>query len=209
MKTLPVALVVEGKRMVVVGGGAVAARKVAALLEAGALVTVVSPELNEGFPSPIEHLPRFYAEGDCADFALVFAATNSPAVNSQIAQEARRLSIPVNDASDPDGSDFHTQGVIRRGPISIGISTEGDSPVVSAHLRRRIESLIGPEWEALFALVGELNVPKAYRGAFWKAVLNGPTLELLRDGRSDEAKKGLAALLETLRSAPSLQNDKG
>lgn len=200
MKTLPVALVVESKRALVVGGGSVAARKVAALLEAGAFVTVISPVLNEGFPSPIEHLPRLYAEGDCASFALVFAATNSPAVNSQVAAEARQLSIPVNDASDPNGSDFHTQSVIRRGPISIGVSTKGDSPVVSAHLRRQIESLIGPEWEELFALVGELDVPKEVRGAFWKAVLNGPVLELLREGKRDEAKTWLAELLETMRA---------
>jgi len=205
VKVLPVALVIEGKRALVVGGGAVAARKVAALLEAGAFVSVVSPTLNEGFPSPIEHLPRFYAEGDCAPFALVFAATNSPAVNSQVAQEARRLFIPVNDASDPDASDFHTQGVIRRGPISIGISTEGDSPVVSAHLRRQIESLLGPEWEALFALVGKLDVPKEVRGAFWKAVLNGPILELLREGHQVEARKWLEELLETLRRIPKEQ----
>jgi len=199
VKVLPVALVVEGKRALVVGGGAVAARKAAALLEAGAFVTVVSPALNEGFPSPIEHLPRLYARGDCASFALVFAATNSPAVNSQVAEEARHLFIPINDASNPDGSDFHTQAVIRRGPISVGVSTEGDSPVVSAHLRRQIESLLGPEWEELFALVGELDVPKEVRGAFWKAVLSGPILELLREGKRDEARRALDSLLNNLR----------
>jgi len=188
MKVLPVALVVEGKRILVVGGGGVASRKVAALLDAGALVTVVGPELASDFPSPVEHVARRFQQSDCAGFALVFAG------------EAHRLNIPVNDASDPNGSDFHTQAVVRRGPLSIGISTEGDSPVVSGHLRREIEALIGPEWELLFALMRETRVavrfPTSGRGALWKEVLNGPILDLLREGKQDEARRELEAMLE-------------
>lgn len=206
MRVLPVAFVVEGKRVLVVGGGSVAARKVAALREAGALVTIISPAVGQeiflaekNFPPAIKHFPRSYEEGDCAGFALVFAATNDSAVNRQVALEARRMAIPVNDASDPDGSDFHTQAVIRRGPIAIGVSTQGDSPVVSAHLKRQIETLIGPEWEALFALVGKLDVPKSARGAFWKALVASPVLDLLREGKIDEAKRELDALLANLR----------
>ncbi len=200
MKVLPVALVVEGKRILVVGGGGVASRKVAALLDAGALVTVVGPELASDFPSPVEHVARRFQQSDCAGFALVFAATDSREVNREVAGEAHRLNIPVNDASDPNGSDFHTQAVVRRGPLSIGISTEGDSPVVSGHLRREIEALIGPEWELLFALMRETRVavrfPTSGRGARWKEVLNGPILDLLREGKQDEARRELEAMLE-------------
>ncbi len=199
MKVLPVALVVEGKRVLVVGGGAVASRKVAALLEGGALVSVVSPERAPGFPAPVEHIARRFEPNDCAGFSLVFAATDSREVNAQVAQEAREIGIPLNDASDPDGSDFHTQAVVRRGPLTIGISTEGDSPVVSGHLRREIETLIGPEWELLFALMRETRAasrfPSGGRGALWKAILNGPILDLLREGKRDEAKRELEATL--------------
>lgn len=199
MKVLPVALLLEGKRVLVVGGGGVAARKVAALLEAGALVRVISPDLAPGFPAPVEHLARRFEENDCAGFSLVFAATDSREVNRIVAGEARDSGVPVNDASDPNGSDFHTQAVVRRGPLAIGISTEGDSPVVSGHLRREIEALIGPEWEELFALMRETGAatrfPTGGRGALWKEVLNGPILGLLREGKDEEAGRELEGML--------------
>lgn len=200
MKVLPVALLLEGKRVLVVGGGQVAARKVAALLEAGALVRVVSPELAPDFPTPLEHIARRFETGDCAGFSLVFAATDSREVNRRVAEEARGLGVWVNDASDPDGSDFHTQAVVRRGPIAIGVSTEGDSPVVSGHLKREIEALIGPEWEELFALMRDTRAasrfPSDGRGALWKKVLSGPILGLLREGKRDETRRALEAMLD-------------
>ncbi len=198
MKVLPVALAVENSRALVVGGGLVAARKVAALLEAGALVTVVSPELGLDFPSPIEHQKRFFAAGDCAGFTLVFAATNDREVNRAVAADARQYHALFNDASDPEDSDFHTQAVVRRGPLSVGISTEGESPVVAAHLRREIEAFIGPEWERLFALMRETGAATRYeggRGALWKQILGSDLLELLRDGQQDEARVKLEAML--------------
>ena len=192
MKVFPVALVVENRRVLVVGGGAVAVRKVAALLEAGALVTVVSPELAPDFPSSVEHRARRFEAGDCDGFALVFAATNSREVNCAVAQEARNWDIPVNDASDPNNSDFHTQAIVRRGPVCVGISTGGLSPVVSARLKRVLESAIGPEWEELFALVVEIGEPETTRrGEFWRAVLRSDALEMLREGKRDEARRAI------------------
>ena len=186
----PVALVVENRRVLVVGGGNVAARKVAALLEAGALVTVVSPELAPDFPSPIEHEARHFQTGDCEGFALVFAATNSREANQTVADDARIHRVLLNDASAPKQSDFHTQAVVRRGPICVGISTGGLSPVVSAQLKRAVEGAIGPEWEALFALVEEVGEPEtARRGEFWRAVLKSDALELLRAGKRAEARR--------------------
>ena len=193
------ALALEGRRVLFIGGGAVAARKAAALLEAGALVTVISPNLVSDFPSPVEHLAREFREGDCAGFFIVFAATNVREVNYRVTEEAKSLGLLVNDASDPVGSDFYTQAVVRRGPLTIGISTEGDSPVVSGHLRREIEALVGPEWEALFRLMRDTQAATRYhqggRGALWKVVLNGPVLELLRAGREEEARRELESLL--------------
>lgn len=195
MKTLPVALLLEGKRALVVGGGSVAARKVAALVEAGALVTVIAPELAPDFPAPLEHFPRRFEANDCQGFALVFAATNVREVNRRVADEAKAHGIPVNDASDPLGSDFHTQAVVRRGPITVGVSTDGESPVVAAQLKRQIEAAIGPEWEQMFALASEFDVPKEQRGQFWKALLGRPVLRLLRGGQSEEARREIERLV--------------
>ena len=196
MTVFPVALALDGRRVLVVGGGAVAARKVAALLEAGARVTVVSPDLAPDFPSPIAHIARCFAAGDCADFALVFAATDSRAVNELVAADGREHGAWVNDASNPADSDFHTQAVVRRGPITVGLSTGGLSPVVSARLREVVEAALGPEWEELLALVAELGEPElSKRGAFWRGVLGSGALELLRDGKREEARGGVGAQL--------------
>ncbi len=192
MRVFPVALALENRRVLVVGGGKVAARKVAALLEAGALVTVVSPELAPDFPAPVEHIQRKHRNEDCADFAFVFAATNSREVNQRVAEDARTHRVMVNDASAPTNSDFHTQAILRRGPISIGISTGGLSPVVSSRLKQVVEEAIGPEWEELLALVEEMGEPEtSKRGEFWRAVLQSDVLELLQEGKRAEAKRAL------------------
>ena len=192
MIVLPVALALEGRPVLVVGGGGVAARKVAALLESGARVTVVSPDLAPDFPGPIEHRARRFEAGDCQGFALVFTATDSRAVNEFVAAEARMGGAWVNDASDPTSSDFHTQAIVRRGPITVGISTGGLSPVVSARVKEAVEAAIGPEWEELLALVAEIGEPElARRGAFWRGVLGSGALELLRTGKRAEALRVL------------------
>jgi len=192
MKVFPVALVIENRRVLVVGGGVVAARKVAALLEAGALVTVVSPELSPDFPTPVELRARRFQAGDCEGFFLVFAATNSREVNAQVADDARKHHVLLNDASAPNESDFHTQAIVRRGPVAVGVSTGGLSPVVSAQLKRSVEDALGLEWEELFALVEEIGEPEtSRRGEFWRAVLKSEALELLRDGKHGEAKRAV------------------
>ncbi|BCM92347.1 precorrin-2 dehydrogenase [Abditibacteriota bacterium] len=199
MKVLPIALALENRCVLVVGGGPVAARKVAALLEAGALVTVISPELAPNFPAPIEYQKRRFETGDCQGFSFVFAATNAREVNRTVAADARQHQALINDASDPENSDFHTQAIVRRGPLSISLSTEGESPVVSAHLRREIEALIGPEWEELFDLMHETNAATSHkggRGALWKLVLSGPILDLLREGKRSQAKAELESHLD-------------
>ncbi len=192
MTVFPVALTLEGRRVLVVGGGNVAARKVAALLDAGADVTVVAPDLAPGFPDGVRHIARLFQEADCTGFPIVYAATDKSEVNIRVRDDAHCVGALVNDASDPDASDFHTQAVVRRGAITVGISTGGLSPVVSAHLKGVIEAAIGPEWEELLALIAEVGEPEvAERGAFWRAVLESGALELLRDGKRKEARERL------------------
>ena len=191
---LPIALNLRNRRVLVVGGGAVAARKAAACLEAGADVTVISPGLIEGFPPLAEHQARIYQSGDCAGFDLVFAATNSSHVNGQVAAQARSNKIWCNIADDPDASDFHTQSIVRQGQIAIGISTERLSPTLSRHLRERVESVVGPEYQLLQELTRELDVPLPQRAAFWRAVLDSDVLQLLRNGETARARNLLGEL---------------
>ena len=185
---LPIALNLHSRRVLIVGGGQVAARKAASCLEAEARVTVISPTLTNDFPTQIEHRARLYQPGDCQNFDLIFAATNDAPTNARIGVEARSNKIWCNIADDPQASDFHTQSVVRRGQISIGVSTGGLSPVLARHLRQQIESVVGPEYELLQTLASDLEIPLEKRGAFWRAVVESEVLPLLRAGELERAR---------------------
>ena len=170
----------------VVGGGGVAARKAAAFLECGALVTVISPDWGEDFPS-VTHFARKYRSGDCAGFVLVCAATNFAEINAQIGAEAKQLGIWCNLADDPQNSDFHTAATIRRGEITVGITTGGASPVLAGYVKSHVEAKIGNEYAQLLEIVGSYQIEVRKRGAFWRQLLESEVLELLRAGKRDEA----------------------
>ncbi len=195
----PVLLSLHEKRCVIVGGGVVAARKAAGLLEAGARVRVISPLLGAALAvlhaqGDIEVMPRPYAPGMLAQYRplLAFAATDSAAVNRAVLAEARSLGVLANAADDADEGDFHTMAAIRRGQVTVGIGTGGASPALAAHLRQRLEAAIGSEYGTLAAWLLELRpVVRARigtrdaRAAFWQRVIESPVLAYLRAG--DEA----------------------
>lgn len=196
---LPVALDVAGRAVLIVGGGAVAARKAGAFAEADARVTVVSPERGAGFP-PVDYRAKRYESRDLDGFSLVCACTDSPSVNAQIARDAKARGIWCNIADAPDDSDFHTTAVVRRGDIAIGISTGGLSPVLSRHLKAQIEGCIGPEYAELLEMTDKFSVPISQRGEFWRAVLGSDALIQLR---SNEHKLGAETLELVFKSLAS------
>lgn len=193
---LPVALNLHKRRVLVIGGGVVAARKVAACLDAGALVTVISPALADDFPRAVEHIARKYESSDCQNFDLVFAATNDAQTNAQVGVDARSNKIWCNIADDPRASDFHTQSIVRREQIAIGVSTGRLSPVLARHLRERVEEVVGPEYEMLQTLAAQSEIPLEKRGEFWRAVLESDVLAHLRAGNLEAARAHFARLLE-------------
>ena len=196
---LPIALTLANRRVLIVGGGAVAARKATACLEAGARVSVVAPDLIEGFVAPIQHIARKYESGDCINYDLIFAATDNKLVNAQVGEEARSNKIWCNIADDPDASDFHTQSVVRRGQIAIGVSTGRVSPVLARHLRERVEAVVGSEYDALQTLAREIEVPLEKRGDFWRALLQSDVLDLLRAENTQAARARLGELLDIVK----------
>jgi siroheme synthase-like protein len=158
----PLCLELTGRLCVVVGGGAVAARKVAGLVASGANVTVVAPEqapeLHElARAGRIEVQSRPYAEGDLADAVLAIAATDRPSVNARVAAEARARGILVNVVDDPAAGTFIVPAVVRRGDLQIAVSTGGRSPAVARWVREDLERLIPPEYPVLLALFAELR----------------------------------------------------
>lgn len=192
----PILVNLQGRRVVVVGGGKVGARKVIDLLHEDAAVTVISPEVSAAITAlggQIELRLTEYAAGMLAKIhpMLVFACTDSAEVNAQVAEEARTLGILVNRTDDGSAGDFTNMATIERGEITIGLATGGAAPALAAHLREKLEASIGQEYTALVRLMGELrplvmaNVAADKRAGLWQAVMHSKALDCLRDG--DEA----------------------
>jgi siroheme synthase-like protein len=185
---------------VVVGGGAVAERKVRDLLAGGARPAVISPALTEALAGwraegRIEHVERAYREGDLAGAFLAVAATNDRATNAAIAEEGRRRGILMNVADEPAEGNFHTAAVVRRGDLLLAVSTGGGSPALTAHIRRELEARYGDEYARLLALLRGLRsgaaraLPPAQLAALWRRLVSDTLLGWLRAGEDARAEQ--------------------
>lgn len=158
----PIFVEMAGRRVLLVGGGHVALEKIGKLVDAGAAVTVVAPELIEPVRAFIdrgdaEWRPRRYERGDVAGFEVVMVATDDGEVNSQVAAEARAAGIWVNAADDVNNCDFILPSLAQRGTISIAASTGGTSPALARWLRERLEEFLSEEVVALGDLLAEVR----------------------------------------------------
>lgn len=148
----PVMLSLRGVRVLLVGGGQVASRKLAGLLASGAEVTVVAPEVTEGVarsPATVELRP--YAPGEAAGYQLVMTATDDTAVNRQVADDAKAAGVFVNSADDPANCTFTLAALARRGPVTIAVSTDGHSPALAGWLRDRLAEALPEQLERIVA----------------------------------------------------------
>ena len=150
MNQFPVNLNLAGRPVLVVGTGRIALRKTEQLLACDANVTVIAPDVHDGFAGlPVTIVRRAYATNDVAGFRLVITATANTDVDQRIHDEAEALGIWVNSADDPDRCTFTLPATVRRGELLITISTAGASPALSSYLRARLGDIISPD----FALV--------------------------------------------------------
>lgn len=160
--TYPLALDIEGKRCLVVGGGKIAADKVDGLLAAGADVVVVSPTLLARVAmlaeeDAIEHHARPYRPEDLQSVFLAYGATDDLEVNARITAEARAAGVLVNAVDDPPNCDFYAVAVVRRGDLQIGISTNGHSPAFARWLREDLDARLPNEYADLLAALSEVR----------------------------------------------------
>ena len=159
MPFYPVNLKLENSLCLVVGGGRVALRKTRGLLEAGAMVRIISPELVPELSrlagkGAVEWFERPFAEGDLEGVLLVFAATNDRTVQILIETEATKYRVLLNSADAPGQSDFHVPAHFRRGPMIVSVSTGGGSPALAKKLRKQLEQIIVPGYQAVVELMG-------------------------------------------------------
>ena len=150
----PVNLIVEGRPCLVVGGGAVAAQKAAALLACGAEVHVVGEQIGpEVRALQVTWEERSYALGEVSDYRLVIAATGSPSTNKAVYDDGEAAGVWVNSADDPANCSFTLPAVVRRGPVMVAVSTGGRSPALASWLKERLAAEVGPEYEVLADLM--------------------------------------------------------
>src|SRR5689334_7018295 len=178
----PAFLSLRGKTCVIVGGGRVAARKVRSLLSTDAYIIVISPLLHTNLQeflatSAIRHIPAPYTKEHLAGASLVFAATNDPAVNQQVAQDAQRQGLWINIADDPDGSDFHVPATIHRQDLTLAISTAGSSPAFARYVRELLEQALHESLGQALEMIAQarphiLAAPKAQQAQLWDSLLS-------------------------------------
>lgn len=198
MSYYPIYLDMNGRRCLVIGGGAVAERKIASLLEAGALLTVISPTITDTISrwakgNSIELLARRYQSSDLAEHEICFVATDDGAVNAQVFNDGRRLGVWVNAADDPAHCDFILPSVLRRGDLTVAVSSGGTSPALSRTIREELELYFTAEYELLVTLAAEARLELHARGntvpfETWRRALSGEVRQLLMRGDVARAK---------------------
>lgn len=203
MRVYPICLInLHKKTCVVVGGGTVAERKVGALLDCQAQVVAISPTLTPNLrrwaeAGDITHVARAYRHGDLEDAFLCIAATDDRGVNAQVWRDGDARGVLVNTVDDAVHSHFIAPATLRRGDLTIAISTGGHSPALAVRIKEKLASLrqaqdtalFGPECDALLQILGALR-PRAMaeltperRNAFFYAVVDDAKIaSLLKHG---------------------------
>jgi precorrin-2 dehydrogenase/sirohydrochlorin ferrochelatase len=197
----PIVLDLAGRRVVVVGAGPVASRKVTGLLASEASITIVAPEVLPGLAALGEAgratlLQRSYQRGDLDGAALAFAAA-PPAVNRQVAADAAAAGVLVSVADDRHASGFSTPATLRRGGLLLAVATGGAAPGLAGALRRRLGASFGPEWSGLVELLGRhrQRLPAAADSGAWDTILDGSLQALLLAGDLAGAERLLDRML--------------
>lgn len=162
MKYYPILLDLNGKLCVVVGGGRVAERKVRSLLQVGARVKVISPQLTHSLSclkgkGKIIHCQRSFRSGDLHKAFLAIAATDDRRANERVFGQALNRKIPVNVVDDPAHSSFIVPSLVQKGDLLIAISTSGQSPALARALRQKLQKEIGAEYIYLLKLLGAVR----------------------------------------------------
>jgi precorrin-2 dehydrogenase/sirohydrochlorin ferrochelatase len=210
-KLYPMLVDLTGKRCLVVGGGSVAERKATLLVECGADVELVSPTTTSRLAAlaatgALRVRRRRVRPSDLAGAFLVVVATDDREVNREVAERVRGAGGLVNVADDPEACTFLVPSVLRRGDLTIAISTGGGSPALAKKLRQRLEQTVGPEYEAYLSALRLLRErarqaiadPEARQALFRRAVES----DLFERAARGDAAAVAACIQELLQAAP-------
>jgi siroheme synthase-like protein len=216
MKTYPIFAIIEDKPCLVVGGGAVGERKVLDLMTAGARVTVVSRTLTPELAAlaergEIKYLPDDFTEAQVEGMTLVMAATDDRKVNARVSAAAQARSIWVNVADDPEYCTFIVPAQVRRGELTLAISTGGASPALARQLRQEFQQHLGPEYGPYLDLLQRLRTRllterRAHpdNGPLFHRLVQSPLREAVAQGDRARVLKLLHEVLGSVLSTPVL-----
>lgn len=203
----PLCLNIAERLCVVVGGGLVAERKVRGILAASGQVRLVSPEITPGLATmagvdSIEWRKKAYSRPDLDGAFLVFAATNSTDVQQAIREDARAAGLLINVADAPEWCDFQVPATIRRGDLTLSVSTNGRSPAVAGMVRRRLDREFGEEYGLLTALAALLRDQALAEDGdaeqtkiLFQKILHDDIVDWLRERRWETIRQHLESVL--------------
>ena len=208
MRYYPVNLDIQNRGCLVVGGGAVATRKVITLLECGARVTVVSPDVSDRLQelarsgASLTIKKRSYRNRDLDGMWLVIGATDDETLNRRISEDAENRNMLCNIADRPEVCNFILPSIVQRDDLVIAISTSGNSPALAKKLRQILENQFGKEYGDFLQLLGAVrrkllsaaHEPESHKPLF-EQLINSDLLELVRQGRKNEINARLAEIL--------------
>jgi len=207
MQYYPVFLNLAQRSVIVIGGGKMAHEKVEGLLPTGACVTLIAREqvapLQElAAGHRIKLVARDYMQGDLEKAFLAISTLNDREVNAQIFQEANDRNIPVNVVDDTPHCSFIAPSILRRGDLTVAISTSGKAPAVAVRLRQQLQDQIGDEYAQFLEIAGTLRAPLAEkypdfetRKKLWYDLVDSDVLELLRGGNETRARERITELM--------------
>ncbi|MBI4496573.1 MAG: bifunctional precorrin-2 dehydrogenase/sirohydrochlorin ferrochelatase [Chloroflexi bacterium] len=201
----PAFLDLQGKPVVIIGGGEVCEGKIPNLLECGATITLVAPAVTErirewAHTGQITWIPREYQAGDLANAWIAVVGTDDPAVNQRAADEARARRILVNTVDDVKNCDFIAPAVVRRGELVLAISTGGGSPAMARYLREELQRTFPPEYAQLLQVLSDARTEVRRRGLRpsperWQECIDDELKALVRAGALEEATARLVRML--------------
>jgi siroheme synthase-like protein len=200
----PIYIDIEDRAVLIVGGGAVCARKAETMMRYGGRVTIVSPEITDEIAAwerdgALAVRRKTYEEPDLDGASIVIASTDDQCVNARVARDCRRRRIPVNVVDVTHLCEFIVPAIIEKGSIQIAISTGGKSPALARTLKEDMQRMIGPEYAEVNDLLGTLRksaksvLPTDVdRKRFFDGIIAAGVLDLLREGRRREAFEAVA-----------------
>lgn len=200
----PIYIDIEDRAVLIVGGGAVCARKAETMMRYGGRVTIVSPEITDEIAAwerdaALMVRRKMYEEADLHGASIVIASTDDPCVNARVARDCRRRKIPVNVVDVTHLCEFIVPAIIQTGSIQIAISTGGKSPALGRTLKEELQRSIGPEYAEVNDLLGTLRKSAKRvlptdtdRKRFFDGIIAIGILDMLRGGRRREAYEAVA-----------------